>query len=228
MNKGKIIVIDGMDGTGKNTQAKLLFENFKKYTDKVCLFSFPNYDSDSSYFVKKLLNGEFNDIKNPFISSLFYSLDRGISYIRELKDKYEDGYIIIMDRYTISNTLYEIQNFETKEDKLLYIDFMGIVENEALKLPVPDLTIIFYADPEVSDKLLNKRYNNDDNKRDQNENIEFQRLIYDNIKFIDHNKNKNIIHKNLGPIFTYKINNEIGEVYSIESIQKSILSYISL
>ena len=87
--KGKLIVIDGMDGTGKETQAKLLYDKIKSRTDKVYLASFPNYQNDSSFFVKKFLNGDYRDISNPYLNSLFYSIDRGITFAQELKDKYD-------------------------------------------------------------------------------------------------------------------------------------------
>ena len=65
--KGKIIVIDGMDGCGKQTQAKILYDTLKERKYKVELFSFPNYENDSSYFIKKLLNKEYDDINNPYL-----------------------------------------------------------------------------------------------------------------------------------------------------------------
>ena len=121
--KGKIIVIDGMDGCGKHTQAKILYDTLKKRKYKVELFSFPNYEDDSSYFVKKLLNKEYDDINNPYLVSLFYSIDRGITYIRDIKEKYENGYTIILDRYYISNILYQLQNIISHADRFNYIHY---------------------------------------------------------------------------------------------------------
>lgn len=224
--KGKIIVIDGMDGTGKETQSKLLYDYLKKNYDKVYLSSFPNYESDSSFFVKKFLNGDYKNISNPYLISLFYSIDRGITYLTDLKEKYDQGYIIILDRYYISNILYQLHNFEDYMDKMLYIQFLGIVEVEGLKLPIPDITILLYSNPKVSNKLLNDRYINDDSKRDIFENMETQRKIYDNISFIDRYKNIDIMRKTIGIIDTLIIHNIFGEIYSREELNNTIIKEI--
>lgn len=224
--KGKIIVIDGMDGTGKETQSKLLYDYLKKNYDKVYLSSFPNYESDSSFFVKKFLNGDYKNISNPYLISLFYSIDRGITYLTDLKEKYDQGYIIILDRYYISNILYQLHNFEDYMDKMLYIQFLGIVEVEGLKLPIPDITILLYANPKVSNKLLNDRYNDDDSKRDIFENMETQRKIYDNILFIDRYKNIDIMRKTIGIIDSLVIHNIFGDIYSREELNNIIIKDI--
>lgn len=225
---GKIIVIDGMDGVGKHTQCNLLIEKLKEQGKKVVSFSFPNYESDSSYFIKKYLGGEYKDINNPYITSLFYSIDRGITFAREIKSYYDQGYIIILDRYYLSNVLYQLHNLETYSDKMTYIQYLGIVEVEGCKLPIPDLSIILYALPEVSNRLINERYNNDDSKRDINENIHTQNLIFNNIAFLDKYKNLNSIKNTLGPIETFCIHNDIGQVHNKIHITKQLLDVINI
>ena len=216
--KGKIIVIDGMDAVGKNTQSILLYKKLQEQGHKVKLFSFPNYQDDSSFFIKKFLNGEYKDINNPYTISLFYAVDRAITFIREIKEKYDQGYIIILDRYYISSILYQLHNLKEYTDKMLYMQYIGIVEVEGNKLPIPDMTIILYAQPEVSDRLLNKRYNNDDSKRDINENINTQRQVYNNILFVDKFKNLTTIRKTFGDIVTINISDENYNGYNIKSI----------
>lgn len=216
--KGKIIVIDGMDAVGKNTQSILLCKKLQEQGHKVKLFSFPNYQDDSSFFIKKFLNGEYKDINNPYTISLFYAVDRAITFIREIKEKYDQGYIIILDRYYISSILYQLHNLKEYTDKMLYMQYIGIVEVEGNKLPIPDMTIILYAQPEVSDRLLNKRYNNDDSKRDINENINTQRQVYNNILFVDKFKNLTTIRKTFGDIVTINISDENYNGYNIKSI----------
>lgn len=216
--KGKIIVIDGMDAVGKNTQSILLCKKLQEQGHKVKLFSFPNYQDDSSFFIKKFLNGEYKDINNPYTISLFYAVDRAITFIREIKEKYDQGYIIILDRYYISSILYQLHNLKEYTDKMLYMQYIGIVEVEGNKLPIPDMTIILYAQPEVSDRLLNKRYDNDDSKRDINENINTQRQVYNNILFVDKFKNLTTIRKTFGDIVTINISDENYNGYNIKSI----------
>lgn len=225
--KGKIIVIDGMDGVGKNTQVTLLVKKLKEEGKLVKSFSFPNYKNDSSFFVKKFLNGEYNDIENPYIISLFYSLDRGITFAREIKQFYDQGYIIILDRYYISNILYQLHNLETYSDKLLYIHFLGIVEINGCKLPKPNINIILYSRPEVSNLLLNNRYNNDDDKRDIYENIEMQNNVYSNIDFIDKYKDLISMKNTLGKIETICIHDAEGNIFDREYINEKLIELIN-
>lgn len=224
--KGKIIVIDGMDGTGKETQSKLLYDYLKVKYDKVYMSSFPNYESDSSFFVKKFLNGEYKNISNPYLISLFYSIDRGITYITELKEKYDQGYIIILDRYYISNVIYQLHNFDSYMDKMLYIQFLGIVEVEGLKLPIPDITILLYSHPSVSNELLNKRYDNDNTKRDIFENVNMQSNVYNNIEFIAKYNELDILEKTIGKISTIPIHDIEGKIYTREQINANIIEEV--
>lgn len=223
---GKIIVIDGMDGCGKNTQAKLLYDELKKENDKVLLFSFPNYYDDSSYFVKKLLNGDYNDIDNPYLKSLFYSIDRGITYPREIKDKYENGYTIILDRYYSANILYNLHLLKSTADKFYYINFLKTVEVTGLGLPTPDITIILSSSPDVSNKLLNKRYDNDNSKKDIYENEKTQYKILDNIKFLDYYKDLITVKDALGKIKILCIHDEDKNIYTKEEILNKIISLV--
>lgn len=224
--KGKIIVIDGMDAVGKNTQSMLLYKKLKSEGHKVELFSFPNYKDDSSFFIKKFLNGEYKDINNPYTISLFYAIDRAITFSREIKEKYNQGYIIILDRYYISSVLYQLHNLYEYSEKMIFMQYLGIVEIEGNKLPIPDMTIILYAQPEVSDRLLNKRYNNDDSKRDINENIKTQRQVYNNILFIDKFKNLSSIKRTFGDIVTLSISDDNFNVLSINRISDKIMDIV--
>lgn len=224
--KGKIIVIDGMDGCGKHTQAKILYDTLKKRKYKVELFSFPNYEDDSSYFVKKLLNKEYDDINNPYLVSLFYSIDRGITYIRDIKEKYENGYTIILDRYYISNILYQLQNIISHANRFNYIHFLKTVEVEGLGLPKPDITIILASKPEISNKLLNKRYNNDDSKKDIYENIEVQNKVYEVISFIDKYRQLISMKDAIGLVKILYIHDDKGNIYTKEQMADKIISLV--
>ena len=133
-------------------------------------------------------------------------------------------YIIILDRYFISNVLYQLDKYDIGQDKMLFIDLLCITANN-LDLPTPDCTILFDSEPEVSDRLLNNRYNGDIGKRDKNENIETQLKVHRNIEFISNNINSTII-RNLGEIHILKIHDENGNVYSIEEIANKLYNRI--
>lgn len=223
--KGKIIVFDGMDGCGKHTQSQALYEVLKRKNEKVKIFSFPNYDSDSSYFIKKLLNREFIDIDNQYLSSLFYSIDRYITYKKEIENYYNQGYIIILDRFFSSNVLYQTQNM-SNSDKLEYIKFIKYIEVNCLKLPTPDVTILLISDPEVSNLLLNKRYNNDDTKRDIYENMKVQKEILNTIKLLKDELPNNLDLNIFGRIEFLYIHNKENMIYSIDEMSSKIISLI--
>lgn len=232
--KGKIIVIDGMDGTGKETQSKLLYEKLKKDNEKVALFSFPNYDDESSYFVKRYLEGYCRDIENPILHSMFYSIDRAITYNKKIKEKYDQGYIIILDRYYISNVLYQLHNYKDIQNKFIFCLSLCDIELGYLKLPKPDITIILASNEEVSNRLINNRYKDNNSKRDKNENIEFQRKVRNNImdflKLYNLSNNGIIDKLDFGYIKMIMIHDNEGKIYSIEDINdkihKKVFKYI--
>ena len=225
MKKGIIIVLDGMDGVGKNTQSKLIIEKLKEKHDKVAMFSFPNYDSDSSILVRKFLSGEVK-LDNVFAVSIAYALDRYITYTKDIKKLYEKGYIIVLDRFYLSNILYQLHKIETYGRKMEYIDFVRRLEIESLELPIPDKSIILYSDPEVSNNMINGRYNNDDSMRDIYENCDMQNNVYNNIKFIEDNKNLHLIHDTIGSIETYCIHDNENNLKSIEEINIHLMDII--
>ena len=224
--KGKIIVIDGMDGCGKHTQAEILYGKLREQGVKVVLFSFPNYEDDSSYFVNKLLNKEYNDIKNPYLISLFYSIDRGITYLRKIKDRYEKGYTIILDRYYTSNIIYQLKDIESYSDKFSYISFIKTVEVLSLGLPLRGISIFLVSKPEISNKLLNIRYNNDESKKDIYENAEIQNKVYESISFLNKYKSLLSIKSTIGQMEVVPIHNDKGKIYSKIEMSDKIISLL--
>ena len=177
--KGKIIVIDGMDGTGKQTQSELLYKKLSENNDKVLLYSFPTY-GESSYFIEKYLKeGYCRDINDPKLHSLFYVIDRYIGYINDVKQKYEEGYTIIFDRYVISNLIFNYHKCKDI-DKCVdssFILFHFNIEHLALKLPKPDINFIFYSDTSINNRLMENR-----KETDLNEKSEYQKNVLKTIK----------------------------------------------
>ena len=167
---GKLIVIEGLDGSGKATQAKLLAEKMAAAGVKVKQISFPNYDSDSSALVKMYLNGEFGanayDV-NAYAASSFYAVDRYASFMKNWKKDYESG-VIIADRYTTSNAIHQCAKLP-KEQWNEYLEWLFDYEYRMLGIPEPDSVIYLRADLLVSQELMKNRYQGHEEKKDIHE-----------------------------------------------------------
>lgn len=173
--KGRIIVIEGLDGSGKGTQSKILMEKLSE-NYKVKKISFPDYDSPASAPVKMYLSGEFgNDPScvNPFAAASFYAVDRVASFLKDWKQDYEDGTIFVLDRYTTSNMVYMTSKLP-RERWAEFINWLSGFEYDRLGLPRPDGVIYLDMPTEVSQKLMSGRYNSDESKKDLHEkNVDF-------------------------------------------------------
>lgn len=184
--RGKLIVIEGSDSSGKATQAKLLFEKLKSLNMNVRKVEFPDYKSNSSALVKMYLNGEFGknaDQVNPYAASTFYSADRFASYQTQWKSFYENGGIVLADRYTTSNMVHQASKIKDKNEKKIFLDWLWDLELVKFGLPVPDKVIFLNMPPEFSVKLMEQRKNKftGKNEKDIHENnFEFLSNSYNN------------------------------------------------
>lgn len=168
---GKLIVIEGLDGSGKSTQLELLEQNLKIQGIDCKAVSFPNYDSPSSTLVKMYLGGEFG--KNPhdvnaFAASVFYTVDRYAGFKSDWGKYYAEGGTIVSGRYTTSNAVHQCSKLP--EDK--WEEFLGWLydfEYDKIGIPKPDKVIFLDMPIEVSQKLLTKRYKGDEAKKDIHE-----------------------------------------------------------
>lgn len=168
---GKLIVIEGLDGSGKATQAQKLFEKLKEQGKQVIKVSFPDYSSNSSALVKMYLNGEFGSDPNqvnPYAASSFYAIDRFASYTKNWKKFYLDGGTVIADRYTTSNAIHQCAKLP-KEQWKNFINWLFHYEYELLGIPEPYRTLYLRVDPEVSQKLMTKRYQGNEERKDIHE-----------------------------------------------------------
>lgn len=168
---GKLIVIEGLDGSGKATQAQKLFEKLKDQGKQVIKVSFPDYNSNSSALVKMYLNGEFGSDPNqvnPYAASSFYAIDRFASYTKNWKNFYLDGGTVIADRYTTSNAIHQCAKLP-KEQWKDFINWLFHYEYELLGIPAPYSTLYLRVDPEVSQKLMTKRYQGNEERKDIHE-----------------------------------------------------------
>ncbi|MBP5166857.1 MAG: deoxynucleoside kinase [Oscillospiraceae bacterium] len=165
----KLIVIEGLDGSGKATQAKLLSDCLKEKGLKVREVSFPDYDSPSSSLIKMYLGGEFGDRPsdvNAYAASSFYAVDRYASFKKNWEKDWNDG-IIIADRYTTSNAIHQCSKLPVSLWDT-YLEWLFEYEYRLLGIPTPSAVIYLRVDPEVSQRLLKARYAGED-KRDIHE-----------------------------------------------------------
>lgn len=156
---GKLIIIEGADGSGKATQTSRLFERLRNLRVNVLRVSFPNYESESSALIKMYLRGDFggnpNDV-NPYAASMFYAVDRFASF-QTWKDFYDEGGIILIDRYVASNMAHQGCKFSRKADRERFYNWVEEVEIKKFQLPRPDLTIFLNMPPSISAMLRQKR-----------------------------------------------------------------------
>lgn len=174
--RGKLIVIEGLDGSGKATQTALLCDKLKNVGRTFRKLSFPNYDSPSSALVKMYLGGEFSQSAgdvNAYAASSFYAVDRCAGFLKDWKKDYDSGMLFIADRYATSNIIYQTSKQPLSEWDT-FIEWLEDFEYNKLQVPKPDLVIYLDMSVEVSQKLLSKRYSGDESKKDIHEsNLEF-------------------------------------------------------
>ena len=175
--KKTFIAIDGLDGSGKKTQTNLLIEYLQKKGIEYRHLDFPTYDEKYSCFVNMYLSGTFGEdpeIVNAYAASSFFAVDRYASYARRWHGDYRSGALIVADRYTTSNLIYQLPKLARGEWDA-FSDWLLDFEYAKLGLPAPDLTVYLKMDPEVSQMLLDRRYHGDLQKRDIHEsNTAFQ------------------------------------------------------
>ncbi len=159
---GKLFVIDGTDGSGKQTQFQKLKERFDEEGIEYKTVSFPNYDSPSSSLVKMYLAGEFGENAkeiSPYIASTFYAADRYATYKKDLEEYYQDGGIILADRYTTSNMIHQAGKIQDKVERKKFLEWLWDLEFNLYGLPIPTATFFLNMPPEYALKLIKNREN---------------------------------------------------------------------
>lgn len=165
----KIVVIDGIDGSGKETQTKLLQNNLEQKGLKVKSFSFPNYSDDSSILLRRYLSGEYGEdpeLINPYSASSLYSVDRLNFFLKEDLTDYD---IVLFDRYTTSNMIHQASKFKTEEETNEYLEWLEDFEYNKLGIPRPNLVFYLSLLPETSRKLRKMRDSTSDIHEDHDE-----------------------------------------------------------
>lgn len=181
--KGRLVVIDGLDGTGKATQVEMLKEYLIKqrmvYDKDFTIVDFPRYKQESCHMVESYLAGKFGDDPNmidPYTSSMFYAIDRAISYKTENWGRvYDNGGLVIADRYTSSNVIHQagklksnnsgLSAMEMMDDDQFYrsadfcdfIKWLYTTEYDKIGIPTPNLIIYLKLSEEANTKLMQNR-----------------------------------------------------------------------
>ena len=167
----KLIVLEGLDGSGKSTQVEKLKEHLIKDGVSLKQIKLPDYEDPSSTLVRMYLSGEFGshpqDV-NVFAASAFYAVDRYASFKRHWKADYENGTLILADRYTTSNAVHQTVKLP-KENWKQYLSWLSDFEYVKMGIPKPDLVIFLDMPVDVSQKLMSARYGGNEQKKDVHE-----------------------------------------------------------
>ena len=182
---GKLIAIDGVDASGKQTHAGLLYEKFKSEGKNVRKISFPMYESPSSELVKMYLSGEFGEKPgdvSAYAASSFFAADRFATFRTDWGKDYNNGMLIIADRYVSSNMIHQASKLEPGE-KDKFLEWLDNFEYEIYALPRPDITIFLDMPPEYGIHFMSERENkfSKDAEKDIHErNFEYLLKSYEN------------------------------------------------
>ena len=155
--KGKFIVIEGIDGSGKATQTKLLIQHLRKEGFKTLMIDFPQYGTKSAGLVEEYLNGKYGTSEKigPYRASIFYACDRYDASFK-IKKWLDNGKIVVSDRYIASNIGHQGGKIKNKKERRKYLKWLYDLEYNIFKIPKPDITFILKTSPESSRKLSPK------------------------------------------------------------------------
>ena len=221
---GKLFVIEGVDGSGKATQTELLYQALVQRAEHtgtpVRKVSFPNYDSPSSGLIKMYLNGEFGtdpQSVNAFATSVFFAVDRFASFRKDWQEFYDNGGIVIADRYVTSNLVHQAGKIDNTAEKERYISWLSELEYDIFGLPKPDSVIFLDMPLEYSLQLRQERnalkqgLTQDIHEADQ----AYLRQAYDNAIDIANHQQWHVIHCV-----------KDGKIRGIEDIHKEVLGVV--
>lgn len=218
--KGKLIVIEGTDCSGKETQTKLLLEKLNEQLITTKYFSYPNYSSPTGKIIggpylgkKEICEGWFKEGAthvDPYVASLYYAADRRYNY-KEIIDLINNGTNVILDRYIYSNMAHQAGKFKdiTKRKKLYH--FLNELEFNLLELPTPDLKIFLHMPTEYAQILKKNRTSIDEHEQDEKY-LKQAELTYIEIASLYHFKTIECVKDN--------------HIRSIESINEEMLEYV--
>mgnify|MGYP004498042745 FL=1 len=185
-----LIVIEGVDASGKATQTKRLSERLAALGKKVHTVTFPDYESDSSAPVKMYLSGKLGetaDSVNPYAASALFAVDRFCSYRTSWKKFLDSGDVVIADRYVTSNFIHQASKIKDPDEKEHFLSFQADFEYKKLGLPEPDKVLFLDVPPEVSLHLMKERENkftHGEEKDIHERDPEYIKKSYENARFV--------------------------------------------
>lgn len=218
---GKLIAIDGVDASGKQTQTTLLLSRLEKEGKEVKMVSFPAYDKPSSILVKMYLNGEFGENPsdvNAYATSTLFAADRFATYRTDWGTDYNRGTIILADRYVSSNLIHQASKINDTDEKEKFLMWLDDLEYGIYNLPRPDVTIFLDMPPEYGAELMSGRLNksNGDDKKDIHESdFSYLEKSYENAMFVA----KKFNWKRISCI-------KDGQIRSVDEIHEDIYSIV--
>jgi dTMP kinase len=156
---GKLIVIEGTDGSGKSTQFKALTQRLREENTAFKTLVFPRYSEESSALIRMYLSGQFGsrpDDVNAYAAASFFAVDRYASYKQDWGTWYEEGGLIVSDRYTTSNAVHQASK-EQGEAQQAFLKWLYEFEYDKLGLPRPDLVIYLDVPTAFTEKMMRSR-----------------------------------------------------------------------
>lgn len=188
MEKGKLIVMEGAcDGIGKTTQYEMLYKHFNNETAEIVRHHFPSYGTYQGAPVEEYLKGIFgqpSELSPYFINSL-YATDRAVTWYKDLKEAYENGRVVLLDRYTTSSLIYQSALIEDIEKKKEFIDYVCDFEYNKIGIKKPDNVIFLHAPFDLVTEMRKARKINDGVVNDIHEsNLSFMKKVYESAMFV--------------------------------------------
>ena len=188
---GKLIAIDGVDASGKQTHTELLEKHFKTLGKKVRRLSFPMYTSESSALVKLYLDGSFGknaEDVSAYAASTFFAADRFATYRMDWQKDYEDSEtLIIADRYVSSNMIHQASKIADFQDKDKFLDWLYDFEFNLYKIPKPDMTVFLDMPPKYGRILIegrNNKFSGGENLDIHERDFSYLEKSYENAKYV--------------------------------------------
>ena len=202
MEKGKLIVFEGAsDGIGKSTQIKLLRERLEKDGYVIVNHHFPTYGTYHGAPVEEYLAGNLGKIEDlsPYFINSLYAVDRACAWNSKLKFLYEEGKVLLFDRYTTSSLMYQSAKIKDIEEKKKFLDYVSDFEYNKLGIKEPDIVIFLTAPFDMITQMRQGRINNEGIQNDLHErDTGYLREVYDNAIFVAKHLSWNIINCNYG------------------------------
>lgn len=215
---GRLIVIEGLDGSGKSTQIEILRKKLEDKGENPFEIKLPYYSDESSTLVKMYLAGQFGskpgDV-NAYAASTFYAADRYASFKKFWSREYNGDRLILADRYTTSNAVHQMTKLPP-EMWDAYMEWLFDFEYNKLSIPSPDCVVFLDMPVEISQKLMTSRYEGDEGKKDVHErDVAYLKACYETAKYA------------AGKLGWYVIKcSENGEPRRIEDIADDIYSCV--